>query len=272
MIHNSTCAADCIFTDWVGLRSPLMSMHESVTHIRNSVFRNTTLAVELVDVSHGGIVRFNDVSLADVSLTHGAVVSTTTNDYYFEGDVLYYASDDAQYDVPLEPVPSTAQSMFGEDFVIADATMSDCLFLRAQEGDVFPGCPEESVAARQRLVRSWNPEPGSLDPTGAAGPPVKGDLWMSTLLIEPDDSWFVEVQSVRTLLGVSVRAHALRFHPCRNQHRRKRQSSRCMCRMQGGTRWPMMRMHVTPLRSRARSSARAVDAATAAYVRWASRL
>ena len=228
-----------------------MSMHESVTHIRNSVFGNTSIAVELVDVSHGGIVRFNSLALANVSLTHGAVVSTTTNDYEVVGDVVYYASDDAQYDVPLELVPPGAQTKFGADFVIADATMSDCLYLLAKDGDVFPGCPVESVAGRHRLVRSWNPALETLDHLGVSTP-VQGELLMSTLLIEPDDDWFVEVRNVRSRPSAYAPQHICTCIEAASQPRERTWSLELL----HAQRVPVIGMHAAPQSEKKRTCCR----------------
>lgn len=147
-------AADCIVSDWAGFRSPFVVKFQSVLHIRNTIFLNSYLYSELVDVSFEGIVRFEAVSLANVSLTDGAVVDTTLNDYqqaiaYY---LNYYAEDDEAYDVEVEPVPAASRGMFGAEFVIPNATMSDCVYtLGAGPGVVYPGCPPESEAARERL-------------------------------------------------------------------------------------------------------------------------
>ena len=145
--------ADCIFTDWTGFRSPLMIQWRSVFHVRDTVFFNISLDVEVADVSFEGIVHFENVSFSHVALAHGNVVSTTLNDYQLAIGfaVTYYSDDDANYDVPLEPVRPGQHGLFGEEFVIPNATMSDCLFLLASPGTVYPGCPPESVEGRKRV-------------------------------------------------------------------------------------------------------------------------
>ena len=222
--------AECIFTDWSGRGSPLKSTLLSVTHIRNSVFRRMHLGVELVDVSEGGIVRFSGVSLANVTLVHGAVVSTTTNDYSFHDDVFYLASDDEEYDVVLVPVPPSAKGTFGEDFVIENETMSDCLYMLAKEGQAYPGCPEESVAGRHRLLRSGDRE--SFDYLDFIEDAADGDLLLSELLIEPGDDWLKGLQNVRSLCGVGPVVPVLERPSLGNEQASRRSrhwQASCMC-------------------------------------------
>ena len=145
--------ADCILTDWVGNKSPFVIQYRSVFHIRDTVLRNMHLDAEIADVSFEGIVHFQNVSLANVTLQHGAVVSTTLNDYESAVgyDLEYSADDDANYDVPLRHVAIDERSAWAEDFLIANATMSDCVNLRARPETVYPGCPGDSIAGRERM-------------------------------------------------------------------------------------------------------------------------
>lgn len=194
--------AECIFTDWDGSESPLVCNHESVMHVRNSVFRNMNLNVEVVDVSRAGIVRFEGVLLTNVTLEHGAVVSTTANDYTTFAPVFYTASDDEgeDYDVAVVSVSLGERSVFGEEFAVDSATMSDCLYLQAQDGPVFLGCSLESPAARQRLLHTAV-QAGA----GAADnftinrnlDGADGDRLLNLLLLEPDDPWISELREVR---------------------------------------------------------------------------
>eukprot|EP00892_Ulva_mutabilis_P004151 jgi/Ulvmu1/2107/UM125_0011.1 len=68
----------------------------------------------------------------------------------------YYAEDDEEYDVPLTAVPLGEASLWGEEFVIVNSTMSDCVYLLALDTTVYPGCPANStdrrVAVRERAV------------------------------------------------------------------------------------------------------------------------
>ena len=112
------------------------------------------LHVELADVSRGSVVHFENVSLANISLSQSRIVSTTANDYEYDEYVamLYYADDDADYDVAFMPVPLEQRSMFGEEFRIGDQIMSDCLNLNAGNGTLLPGCPPSSAQRRVEMA------------------------------------------------------------------------------------------------------------------------
>ena len=146
--------ADCIFTDWAGFNSPLTIKFQSVVSVRNTTFRNMNLHVEIADVSFEGIVHFVDVRFANVTLQHGAVVSTTLNDYHqaIGFYVTYYADDDADYDVLVSKVPAGDRGVFQEDFVVANDTMSDCLYLLAEGATILPGCGVNTLTARNRTI------------------------------------------------------------------------------------------------------------------------
>ena len=146
--------ADCIFTGWGGVHSPLTFKFQSLGNIRNTVFHNSDLQVEIADVSFEGIVRFENVSFANVTLEHDAVVSTTLNDYQqaIGFYLTYYADDDEEFDVTIEPVPPAERGVFGEEFRIVGQTMSDCIYLLAIPGTVLPGCPASSLHARNRTI------------------------------------------------------------------------------------------------------------------------
>eukprot|EP00892_Ulva_mutabilis_P000965 jgi/Ulvmu1/1086/UM106_0002.1 len=149
----SAVVDDCIFTDWMSFRSPFVVQYQSVFHIRNTVLRNFSTAAEIADVSFEGIVHFSNVSLANVTLKHGAVVSTTLNDYQFAiGYALtYYAEDDKEYDVTVTEVPLGEASMWGEEFVIVNASLGDCTYLLALDDTVYPGCPTSSTERRKAV-------------------------------------------------------------------------------------------------------------------------
>ena len=146
--------ADCIFTDWAGFHSPLTIKFQSVVSVRNTTFRNMNLHVEIADVSYEGIVHFEDVRFANVTLEHGAVVSTTLNDYQqaIGFYLTYYADDDANYDMQVYPVPQGARGVFAEDFVVVNEMMSDCVYLLAIQGTVLPGCSKNTLDARNRVM------------------------------------------------------------------------------------------------------------------------
>lgn len=125
----------------------------SVALTTNSVFADMSLGVEIADVSFGSSIRLKNVSLANVELEHGAVVGTTSNDYVhsLECSLHYEPQDDEQYDVEVEPFPPQNRSMLGEDFLIRDRTMSDCLYLPVSDTVVLPGCPTQSAGRRRRM-------------------------------------------------------------------------------------------------------------------------
>lgn len=136
VIHH----ADCIFTSWSGASSPI-TLTDSTANVRNSVFTNIDIPLELVDISFGGLVRFESVILANVSIHSGHVVSTTSNDYasvfstplhsaHSESDerqaLYYYNEDDTAYDVPITSVPAEERGVFGEEWRIGKAAMLNC--------------------------------------------------------------------------------------------------------------------------------------------------
>ena len=123
----------------------------------DTVFRSMRLDVELADVSSGGIVRFENAKLANVSLNHGKIVSTSWNDQDSEYGWLENSVDGEDFDVEYIPVPVAERSMFGEEFLIADQIMRDCLY-NATDGEVLPGCP---LAQAQGMSRQGRKEHGS---------------------------------------------------------------------------------------------------------------
>ena len=127
----------------------------------DTVFRNMRLDVELVDVSNGGVVRFEDVKLANVSLNHGMIMSTSWTDYVSDAEWQHTAADDADFDVEYRPVPVTERSMFGEEFLIADQIMSDCLHMTAADGPALPGCPLASTQQQQAMSRQSAKQSGA---------------------------------------------------------------------------------------------------------------
>lgn len=178
-----------------------MSTYASVTHVRDTVFRNMRLEAALVDVSYGGIVRLDRVALANVTLPHAAVVSTGANDYdsipLMDGVELseplssvYLPDDDAAYDVPVGVVPPGERGPFALEFLVKDATMSDCLFQLATD-PVYPGCPAASAEAR-RIKAVVSARVGG-EPTSQL---VNGRALLDQFLLQPDDVWLVATQQV----------------------------------------------------------------------------
>ena len=126
---------------------------DAIANVEDTVFRNMRLNVELVDVSKGGTVRFQNVQLADVSLHQGKIVSTSVNDYENNQDFgfFYTAADDAEYDVEYMPVPMEERGMFNEDFIINNQLISDCMYMKANRS-IMPGCPPSSVTRRLEIA------------------------------------------------------------------------------------------------------------------------
>lgn len=144
--------------DWAGYRPVLEAKRNSLVAMRNTVFANMSIAgqAQIVDVSYGGTALFSNVSLASVEVSHGSVVGTLFNDYKAreacpDGDWYYLPEDDAGYDVHITPVDQQNRSMFGEEFVIEDEVMSDCMYVKQFKPDpdiVLPGCPVASSVTR----------------------------------------------------------------------------------------------------------------------------
>ena len=201
-VNVSPVVSDCIFTDFSGAGAPLGVHHVSVANVVNTAFRSVHLSVELADVSQLGTVRFENVSLTDVTLQHGKVVSTSENDFHMEleAGVVYYPEDDQSYDVHLTKVQIEDNEMLGADFVVKEQVMSDCVFLLVSKDTVLPGCPEVSTRKRAEVLRR-----GSLDADD-----VKYlfdyldygsndlDAFFEDTLLRPDAPW---LQALREALG-----------------------------------------------------------------------
>ena len=123
-------------------------------------------SAEIVDVSYGGLVRFENVLFADAVLPDMHVVGTSMNDYRpplhagYDEHGVYYSTDDESYDVKTTVLPPNKVGVFDADRIIEIAVMSDCLFLEYEENDTTPqpGCPPESIQARQAVAaRMSNP-------------------------------------------------------------------------------------------------------------------
>eukprot|EP00892_Ulva_mutabilis_P011364 jgi/Ulvmu1/85/UM001_0088.1 len=151
---------DCIFSDWSGRASPVAVTRYSSAALTNTVFRGMRQTAEIVDVSFGGLVRFEDVLFADANLPEAPIVGTSLNDYQHEVGAgvddhgVYYALDDDNYDVTAALLPPGDGGVFGADHIIEAAIMSDCIFQDFEENDTMPhpGCPPESVAARAAVA------------------------------------------------------------------------------------------------------------------------
>eukprot|EP00892_Ulva_mutabilis_P004148 jgi/Ulvmu1/2104/UM125_0008.1 len=198
----SLLAQDCIFTDWGGSDPPVQVMHRSVANIHRTVFRNMHLASEVVDVSWGGAVRLVDVAFANVTLERGAVVSTADNDYRQSvvANVNYYAEDDESYDVDVAEVAPEDAGVFGEEFHVAEAVMSDCVFLPVRPATLLlPGCPPPSAAARARVMARETMRPDAEFGREVSTDDVLGEadiVRLEASLVAPDATWLVQTLQV----------------------------------------------------------------------------
>eukprot|EP00892_Ulva_mutabilis_P010359 jgi/Ulvmu1/7696/UM038_0128.1 len=150
---SSAIITDSVLSDWSGFLSPVRVTAGSVANVRNTVFRNMHLAVEIADVSFIGAVRFENASFANVTLQHGAVVSTTVNDYKEvapDYGLHYYAEDDAAYDVDVRPLAPGEAGVFGAEFGVDKDVLGDCAYTWAYDHPQ-PGCPEASLQQVERV-------------------------------------------------------------------------------------------------------------------------
>ena len=112
------------------------------------------LKAEIVDVSLEGMVHFQNVLLANVTLERGLIASTTLNDYEqaIGYSLTYYTDDDEEYDMDVTIVPWGDSGVFGEDFKVINDTISDCLYLMRPPDVVMPGCSNRTAEARNRII------------------------------------------------------------------------------------------------------------------------
>ena len=138
----------------MGSESALGVYRGSVANVVNTAFRDIHLFVGLADVSRLGIVRFENVTLTNVTLQQGRVISTSANDYVEEYlfEVVYYPDDDKNYDFQLLAVPRSEQDALGGEFIIVEQVMSDCVFVRVGATIRLPGCPQQSVEKRATIL------------------------------------------------------------------------------------------------------------------------
>lgn len=143
---------------------PLMLVYSAVANIHNTVLYDIKLSSEIADVSFHSTVRFENVSLADVTFSSDTgVVSTSYNDYtpININSATYMNEDDAGFDVLLEPVPLEDRGVFGEQYVIVDDIMSDCVYFSWEDEPLLPGCPPKArllrAQLRNRVLKPFQP-------------------------------------------------------------------------------------------------------------------
>ena len=195
--------ADCIFTDMSGAMSTLGVHRDSVANIVNTTFRSTNLSVELVDVSYLGIVRFDNVSLSDVTLQQGKVVGTTENDFHYstEMEISYYPEDDQHYDVHITEVQGQERDTLGVEFIIEEQVMSDCVYVFVGKDTVLPGCPEASRGKRAEMLQRGQADegvPGNRFYYEYDDGTMHQEMLFEDRLLRPDAPW---LQALQAALG-----------------------------------------------------------------------
>ena len=109
--------------------APLLFVFNTVANVRNTVLLDMRLTAGVADVTGAGAVRFENVSLTDVTLVQGDVISTGLHRYdavYDEDAAEDDAGMDAGTEVSLEWVPPEHRSVFGEHYIISEAMVSYC--------------------------------------------------------------------------------------------------------------------------------------------------
>ena len=176
--------------------------HDSVANVVNTTFRNVYLSVQLVDVSHLGIVRFENVSLTDVILQQGKIVGTTENDLStsLAPGIERCAEDNEAYDVHVITVQPEDREELSADFIIKEDVMSDCLYVLLSKDIVPPGCPEASASKRAEILKRANVV--AEDVARILEYNVDSTTDLETLfedtLLQPRSPW---LQALRTALG-----------------------------------------------------------------------
>lgn len=125
------------------------------------MFRNVQLPrSRLVDISEGGAFtcincHFSNVSTAEGIVDTGNNVNHGSNRYHHDYEQLEdirldETGDHSRYDITLYPAPEEAVVAYGTDYVVANETIRDCVYVQRWAGDhALPECPQESVAERR---------------------------------------------------------------------------------------------------------------------------
>ena len=139
--------------------APLVFVFDTVANVRNTVLLDMRLTAGVADMTGVSTVRFENVSLADVTLVQGDVISTGL--YHYEA--LEYNPDndppeddagmDAETEVSLEWVPPEHRSIFGEQYIISEAILTRCVEWKV---DRPPWCQGEHTQRRGLLPASMS--------------------------------------------------------------------------------------------------------------------
>lgn len=142
------------------------------------MFRNIRLPRSgLVDISRGGTFTCLNCHFSNVSISKGIVDKGHNADYAsyqysfeYELDTCLEDLDDHDiYDISLDPAPEEAVLAYGSDYVVANATIRDCMYLQRWAGNLsLPECPQHSIAERRaRLASASQRDKACADPTRA---------------------------------------------------------------------------------------------------------
>lgn len=158
---DKTCeTADCIFVEWAGDEPMLEAKASSLMAVQSSVLMNVLITgqANIVDVSKGGTALFSQVALVNVHISTASIVGTFTDSESIARNCLYENLENGEdngtpSDVYISPVDERDRSMFGEEFMIEDAAVSDCAHVPLQQSQatvVLPGCAEAPISSLRR--------------------------------------------------------------------------------------------------------------------------
>ena len=178
--------------DLAGRDPPFLAASGAYATFSNCLFRNVQLPrSELFDVSQAGTVTLLNCHFSNIS-TGSDLVDTSYNDYvpvgtdyrfryysnieyldYTNDRDVYGRNDHEAYDIALSPAPGAAASLYGSDYIVVNETLSDCLSVQFAGGDlVLPGCPQDSVQARDERYRTLDTTDDGIHSSPADGPGV----------------------------------------------------------------------------------------------------
>eukprot|EP00892_Ulva_mutabilis_P008123 jgi/Ulvmu1/5683/UM024_0030.1 len=159
---------DSIFLNAAGSTAPFLIAAKSHGTFSNCFFQNIHMSgAELFDVSFGGSVTLRAVRMRDTTLAAEGVVDTSANDYVeidpSRGNFdMYGDADMGGRDIPLLPAPDADRTLYGAEWVVHDATISDCIGgIETWEPGVMherpPGCTAATEAAQMQFFTAGPP-------------------------------------------------------------------------------------------------------------------
>lgn len=124
--------ADCEFLGFEGDNPLLLITQDSYATLRNCIFRDLDLTVEVFDLSFGGRLWLEECTFQNVLLRRQPpkLVATSLNDEIpcavpNEDTFKYHSDDDYEYDIVDGDVFEATGA--GVDFFVSSSTLSDCL-------------------------------------------------------------------------------------------------------------------------------------------------